>query len=89
MAQNTRLILLDDWDWGYIESKKSELCEALTSKLKFKILANLDFMLVVDIGTHTPSKAITQLEGLGFYSDKYYYQIDNTPTLKEFKQKSK
>lgn len=83
MGSTYRLVLLDEFDWGYQNFKKSMITDRPSGdygKDAF-IESVLPYMIVLNCGQTPPERMVQHLKELKILFDSCYCQIDNEPRL--------
>lgn len=83
MGVEYRLILNDEFDWGYANFHKSDLLDFLQDAeplgLGLKVEASIPYMVVVACERQYPANIIHLLQTHGVPFDTAYWQEDNNP----------
>jgi len=74
------LILMDEFDWAYANTSKSEQGGRVYQS-GFIVTDTPKYMMVVDIGRTRPAAAVAHLKAAGVVFDAAYYRRDNEPVL--------
>lgn len=68
------IILLDDFDWSYVDSSKKEVIKKINSK-GLNVLCEAYSIIIIDANRNIPSTVSEILRDAGIHYDSLYYQI--------------
>lgn len=80
MAYTYRLILIDEFDWNYLNFRK-DMARSVLSRFRTPLIieAEIPYMMIVDCGTALPSQVLAHIEEARMPYDESYAQECNGP----------
>ena len=82
MSNSYTIILLDEFNWDYLNHTKAKTITELSNTLPHSlVMGNIDYMIVIDDCNQHPKELAEELKSKGVVWDSLYYQINNNPSL--------
>ncbi len=76
MSASYRLILVDEYDWNYVESSKAMVKDKIALNTRVRIEADIPNMIIIDVYKRPPQYVLREFHDAGITYDIAYSQGD-------------